>query len=129
MVLNLKKYSVSFLFLMGALLATHLLVYRAFPGFVKISRSNIFEIYLFLALLNSVHFVGLRWLFIKWAKYAGLLFTVLSMLKMAICVLYLWPYIFPSTDMSIALVLNFMVIYFVTLAFEVVFIAKNMTKI
>lgn len=128
MVLNLKKYSAYLIILLTLTAAIHFLLHRAAPNFIKLSYTHLYQIYGFLAVLNLVHFIGLRWLFKKWAKFAGLLFTAMSLVKMALCVLFLFPFIFPSTDLSIALVLNFMTVYFITLAFEVVFIAKNMSK-
>lgn len=129
MELNLKAYFTKFSAIVLALLVVHLLLVRALPNAIGITIQNLLEIYVFLLVLNAAHFFGLRWLFKKWAKYAGLLFTALSMVKMGIAILFLLPYIFPKTESSIAIVLNFMVIYFITLTYEVVYVAKNMTKI
>ncbi|MDA3892958.1 MAG: hypothetical protein PF517_14955 [Salinivirgaceae bacterium] len=129
MKLNLKTYSFKLGILMLSLGTVHLLFYRGVPDFLGLTLRHIIEIYVFLAALNITHFIGLRWLFKKWAKYAGLLFTALSMVKMGVAIIFLFPYIFPSTDQSIPMVLNFMVVYFSTLTFEVIFIAKKMTKI
>jgi len=125
MILNFKKYSLNLIILMAVLFVLHFMIYRAAPGFLSISIKMVFEIYGFLILLNLVHFIALKWLFKKWAKHAGLLFTALSLLKMGICILYLWPYML-STTSSLPVVLNFMAVYFATLVFEVVFIVKNM---
>jgi len=129
MELNLKVYSSKLGLVMFLLVCVHLLLLRGVPIFLGITFTHIIEIYIFLLVLNLVHFIGLKWLFKKWAKFAGLLFTALSMVKMGVAILFLLPYIFPATNLSIPFVLNFMVVYFSTLTYEVVFIAKNMTKI
>lgn len=121
--LNSIKYIQQLILLMAALFAIHFLLNRALNS--NLILLQLAEIYAFLTLLNIFHFIALRWLFIKWPTYAGLLFTALSFLKMLVCVLYLWPYIFPSNENSIILVFNFMAVYFITLTFEVIFIVKN----
>jgi hypothetical protein len=127
--LNLKKYIAFFLVFLSLIAILHYMLFLAFPDFIGISLKTLAEIYSFLLILNLAHFLGIKWLFIKWAKYAGFLFTGMSLVKMAVSILFLMPYIFPSTTQSIPAVLNFMGVYFLALTFEVIFIAKNMTKI
>lgn len=129
MELDFKNYLLKFSIIITVLLAINILIYRMIDslqmfGFVKLA-----EIYFFLIFLNIAHFFTIRQLFKKWPKYAGFLFTGLSLLKMGIAIIYLIPYIFPKTEISMPFVLNFMVVYFSTLIFEVVVVAKNMTKI
>ncbi len=126
--LDFKKYTFSLVIIMTILCIVHLLIYSALPNFLNISLKILFEIYGFLILLNLVHFIALKWLFNKWAKHAGLLFTGLSLLKMGICIIYLWPYVYSSTTSALPVVLNFMTVYFATLFFEVIFIIKSMLK-
>jgi len=129
MKLNLKKFITNFALLLLLMVIIHLLLYRGAANYIKITLQQLSEIYGFLLLLNVAHFIALSWLFKKWAKYAGLLFTAISLLKMTLCVLFLWPYIFPSTINSIPVVINFMIIYLITLGYEVVFIVKNLMKV
>jgi hypothetical protein len=129
MVLSLKKYTLTFLLLTFAFGAVHFFIGFKAPGFLGVSVFLLFQIYAFLIFLNVLNFIGLRWLFIKWPKYAGLLFSALSMIKMGICIVFLIPYIFPSTPSSVPFVFNFMAVYFISLLFEVIFIAKNMNKV
>lgn len=128
MTLNLSKYISSLLITALITAGIHYLVYRAAPSLIGSDPKYLFEIYIFLIILNTVHFIGLRLLFIKWAKYAGLLFTGLSLIKMGISLLFLLPYIFPSTDKSVFIVINFMTVYFIMLTVEVLFIAKSLNK-
>ncbi len=126
MELNLKKFSLNFLVFLTLIAAIHYLLIRSFPHFMGITIKIFTEIYAFLVILNLAHFLGIRWLFKKWAKYAGFLFTGMSLLKMGVSILFLVPYIFPSTQYSTPAVLNFIGVYFFTLAFEVIFMVKNM---
>lgn len=128
MVSNIKKYFVLLFVALIVLFALHFLIYRAFLSNIGLSLQVLIEMYFFLAVLSVVHFVAITWLFKKWPIYAGLIFTGLSLLKMAICVLYLFPYIFPSNDSSIVIALSFMFAYFILLGIEVVFISRNMVK-
>jgi len=125
MVLNLKKYIQNFLIIIILVGILHFLFYNAFLEYFGISIRMFFQIYGFLIFLNLLNFIALQWLFTKWPKYTGFLFTALSMIKMAFCILFLLPYIFPSNNGSISIVFNFMTVYFISLIFEVVFIAKN----
>ena len=68
---------------------------------------KIIEMYVVLYILSMVHFFAIRWIFKKWAKYAGLLFTALSLLKMIVALLYLMPDIFPAHSNSVSIAINF----------------------
>jgi hypothetical protein len=81
-----------------------------------------------MGLLTIIHFIGIYGLFKKWPIYSGFLFTVLSFLKMGIAIAYLFPFIFPATHGSIPIALNFMAVYLIILAFEVIYLTKNMLK-
>jgi len=126
MVLNLKKYIINFLIVIVLFGVIHVLFLYVFPVFIGISSKILLQIYGFLFLLNLLNFLALKWLFSQWPRYAGYLFTALSMFKMALCILFLIPYIFPSNIHSVSLVFNFMAVYLIALFFEVVYIAKNM---
>jgi len=128
MTLNLRKYSSNLLVTIFITAGIHYLLFRAAPNLIGLDPKYLIETYVFLAILNIVHFIGLRWLFIKWAKYAGLLFTAISMVKMGISLLFLLPYIFPSTDKSVFIVINFMSVYLILLTVEVLFIVKSVNK-
>lgn len=128
MVLSLKKYTLTFLPFALVFGTIHFVLSFKTPGLLGISIPLLVKIYAFLVFLNILHFIGLRWLFMKWPRYAGLLFSALSMVKMGCCIVFLIPYIFPATQSSVAFVFNFMAVYFISLLFEVIFIAKNMNK-
>jgi hypothetical protein len=127
-ILDLKKFLISFLTVLGGLFLMHVLLLRAIPNFMGVSYSWVTELYLFLAILTTAHFMGLRLLFKKWPKHSGFLFTGMSLLKMAVAVLYLLPYIFPAQDSSAAKALNFMASYLIILTFEVIYLTRNMLK-
>ncbi|MBI9066678.1 MAG: hypothetical protein JEZ09_05255 [Salinivirgaceae bacterium] len=129
MTLNINKFLTHFIPTFIVLFVIHFLLVRAVPNGLGMSQKILIESYVFLFLLTLVHFLALRWLFKKWPKYSGLLFTALSLIKMGLCILYLFPYIFPPNEKSIPIALNFMVDYFILLTFEVVFLVKNMNMI
>ena len=126
MKINLIKYLTSFLILIAGLFVAHFLAYRAFSNFIGISFQLLGTIYLFLLVLGVVHILAVRWLFSKWPRYAGFIFTGLSLVKMGISVLFLLPYLVSPNINALAIALNFMLIYLILLGFEVVFISKNM---
>jgi len=122
-----KFYSVFAPVFLGCL-AIHFLLFRAFHSW-GLSIKFLGEVYLFLGLITIVHYHVLSFLFKKWPRYAGILFTGLSMFKMGICFLFLFPAIYPHHEHSVSLALNFMALYFVLLFVEVIIITKNFTKI
>lgn len=126
MKLNTASFFKGFILTVIVTFGTHFLLLRAVN--LGIEQHLLFEIYIALILISTLHFFGIQWLFYKWFKYAGFIFTALSFVKMGVCLLYLLPYIFPSDDRSIAIALNFMVVYFALLFFEVLFITKNLLK-
>ncbi len=79
--------------------------------------------------LSIAHFVSLQFIFRKWSKYAGFLFTGLSFVKMALSIVFLFPYLMPLTYQSKPFALNFIFVYFVFLIFDVVFITQELKKI
>jgi len=112
----------------ATLFLVHFLLLHIFPQFISVSISRLIEMYIFLGLLTVIHFIGIHWLFKKWPIYSGFLFTALSFLKMGIAIAYLFPDIFPATHCSIPIALNFMAVYLIILAFEVIYLTKNMLK-
>ncbi len=128
MVLNLNKYITTLLAFTLLILGLHFLLSWLFPAFFLLQTNLLFSIYFFLLTINTVHFLGLKWLFQKWPRYSGFLFTAMSLLKMLVAFLFLFPFIFPSKTESIPLALNFMAAYLLFLFFEVVFLVKNMMK-
>jgi len=106
----------------------HFLLHRAFMSLSGFTVQTLIEEYVFLTFLSAVHFFAIHWLFKKWPKYSGFIFTGLSLLKMGVSILYLFPYIFPSNSQSVIIAINFMAVYFILLMYEVVFIAKSLGK-
>ncbi len=128
MILNLKKYFLRFFIIVTIAFCLHVLLYRAFLSNTGLSIQFLSEIYIFLIVLSAVHIIAIYWLFKKWPRYSGFIFTGLSLGKMLFSILYLFPYIFPSNEQSIMWAMNFMALYFVLLTYEVIFIAKSMGK-
>jgi hypothetical protein len=128
MILDLKNFLLRFLAAGGCLFIMHYVLLKVYPGFVAVTSSWLSEMYFFLGILTSFHFIGLRWLFKKWPTHSGLLFTAMSLLKMGIAIAYLLPYIFPAVEGSISKALNFMAAYLLILAFEVIYLTRNMVK-
>lgn len=128
MVLSTAQFFKQFLLIVTVIFGVHFLLHRAFDSFFGYNFNTLIEIYAFLIVLSVAHFFALQWLFKKWPKYSGFIFTGLSLLKMAVCVLYLFPSIYPANEQSIPVALSFMTIYMFLLAFEVVFIAKSLNK-
>lgn len=126
--LNVKKFLSLFFITFFATFFLHLLSYWSIPQLIKIDLDFLLKIYFFLLALSLVHFFILKVLFKNRLKYAGFIFTGMGLLKMALSILFLIPYIYPPKDNSIAHAMNFMFAYFVFLFFEVVFIVKNLQK-
>jgi hypothetical protein len=128
MIHDLKKFLIIFLLVAGGLFLIHLFLLKVFPHFFAVQSEWIIEMYLFLGILTSIHYIGLLWLFKKWPIHSGLLFTGMSLIKMGIAIVYLFPYIFPSIQGSTSKALNFMASYLIILAFEVIYLTRNMLK-
>lgn len=128
MELNLNKFLRILSLFSVLLLSLHFLLLRAFPVFIGLSAKSLLAIYLFFVLLSLAHFIGLKWLFHKWPRYSGFIFTAMSLLKMAVAILFLLPSIFPANTMAMVMALNFMTVYLAYLALEVVFLVKNLMK-
>ncbi|MGD9991860.1 MAG: hypothetical protein AB7S69_01055 [Salinivirgaceae bacterium] len=128
MELNLNRF-IRILSLFSVLfLSLHFLLLRAFPSFIGLSAKSLIAIYLFLIFLSLAHFIGLKWLFHKWPRYSGFIFTAISLFKMAVAILFLLPSIFPANATAMVMALNFMTVYLAFLALEVVFLVKNLMK-
>jgi hypothetical protein len=123
--LDALKYSITLTILLGGLLGVNLLALNTFPSILQFSDTVLMEIYLFLFLLNIVHFFILKILLKKWGSYAGVLFMALSLVKMFISLLFILFLIMAQVEHPISPVLNFMFLYFITLILEVLFIAKS----
>ncbi len=128
MKLSIKKFFVSFFPIVTVAFGLHFLLYRAFLAESGLTLQILTEIYAFLLILSIAHIFAIYWLFKKWPRYSGFIFTGLSLGKMLFSILYLFPYIFPSNEQSIMWALNFMGLYFVLLTYEVIFIARSMGK-
>lgn len=128
MALNPKKYFAQLVILLISVFGIHYLIQRAFMSTNGFDLKTLIEIYVFLTFLSAAHFFAIYWLFKKWPKYAGFIFTGLSLLKMAVSILYLLPFIFPSNSLSVTIAINFMIVYLVLLMYEVVFVAKSLGK-
>ncbi|MGE4290281.1 MAG: hypothetical protein AB7E36_16495 [Salinivirgaceae bacterium] len=128
MELNLNKFVRVFSLFSIVFIGLHFLLLRAFPSFIGLSVKSLLSIYLFLIVLSFAHFIGLKWLFHKWPRYSGFIFTAMSLSKMAVAILFLLPSIFPANATAMTMALNFMTVYLAFLALEVVFLVKNLMK-
>jgi hypothetical protein len=123
---EVRNFLIRFLIMLAVMFFLHYLLLHAFSQLLGVTNDWIIEMYVFMTILTSIHFIALSWLFKKWPVYSGFIFTGISLLKMLLAVIYLLPYIFPSNLSSIAIALNFMAAYLIILTFEVIYIAKNM---
>lgn len=126
--LNLPKFLKYFLIFALSLFIVHWLFWRAFAQASSIDFLQIVSIHGFLIALTLVHFIFIKWFFKKWPRQAGFIFTGMSVLKMILAVLFLFPFIYPLHSLSIPLALNFIGVYLLFLSFEVVFLVKNLIK-
>ncbi len=105
MELNLNKFIRVLSVFSVLFLSLHFLLLRAFPAFIAISAKSLIAIYLFLIVLSLAHFIGLKWLFHKWPRYSGFIFTAMSLFKMAVAIIFLFPYIFPANASAMVMAL------------------------
>ena len=107
------------------LFAVHFLLARAFP---VCAADGIYEAHLFLFVLTVVVVLVLKFIFRKMAQKKqglfGYIFMASSLVKMALCVVFLIPIIRSDADYRIAYVVQFFVLYFAYLVMEVVLVAK-----
>ena len=106
------------------LFAIHFLLARAFP---VCAAAGIYEAHLFLFVLTAAVIGVLKFIFRKMTQKRGLfgyVFMASSLVKMALCVVFLIPIIRSDADYRIAYVLQFFVLYFAYLVMEVVLVAK-----
>lgn len=106
------------------LFALHFLLARAFP---VCAAAGIYEAHLFLFVLTVAVVLVLKFIFRKMTQKQGLfgyVFMASSLLKMALCVVFLIPIIRGDADYRIAYVVQFFVLYFAYLVMEVVLVAK-----
>lgn len=106
------------------LFAVHFLLARAFP---VCAAEGIYEAHLFLFALTVAVVLVLKFIFRKMTQKQGLFgyaFMASSLVKMALCVVFLIPIIRSDADYRIAYVIQFFVLYFAYLIMEVVLVAK-----
>lgn len=106
------------------LFAVHFLLARAFP---VCATEGIYEAHLFLFVLTVAVVLVLKFIFRKMTQKQGLFgyaFMASSLVKMALCVVFLIPIIRSDADYRIAYVVQFFVLYFAYLIMEVVLVAK-----
>ena len=129
MLLNLKKYTTYLLTILILLWFVNVAVFKFIDKTHIVPQNILLNIYIFLAVLNIIHFAVLKFLFKKQAKQTGFVFMAASFLKMGVSVLFIIIYIVKNTTDSIPATMNFMTVYLALLAYEVIFILKNMIKI
>jgi len=127
--LNLKKYSFTLIISLLVLWFINSQLITLFPSIFLFTDGLLQSIYIFLGIINIIHFFILKVLFAKWIKQVGFIYMALSFLKMLACVLFIVISIINDVDEPISAVLNFMVVYFTTLFVEVLFVVKNMIKV
>jgi len=106
------------------LFAVHFLLARAFP---ICASDGIYEAHLFLFVLTVIVVLVLKLIFRKMTQKQGLfgyVFMAASLVKMALCVVFLIPIIRSDADYRIAYVVQFFILYFSYLIMEVVLVAK-----
>ncbi|MBQ3990147.1 MAG: hypothetical protein II630_04835 [Bacteroidales bacterium] len=106
------------------LFAVHFPLARAFP---VCAAEGIYEAHLFLFVLTVAVVLVLKFIFRKMTQKQGLfgyVFMASSLVKMALCVVFLIPIIRGDADYRIAYVVQFFILYFAYLVMEVVLVAK-----
>ena len=106
------------------LFAVHFLLARAFP---ICASDGIYEAHLFLFVLTVIVVLVLKLIFRKMTQKQGLfgyVFMAASLVKMALCVVFLIPIIRSDADYRIAYVVQFFILYFSYLIMDVVLVAK-----
>lgn len=106
------------------LFSVHFLLARAFP---VCAAAGIYEAHLFLFVLTVAVVLVLKFIFRKMTQKQGLfgyVFMASSLVKMALCVVFLIPIIRSDADYRVAYVVQFFVLYFSYLVMEVVMVAK-----
>ena len=107
----------------------HFLLARAFP---ICASDGIYEAHLFLFVLTVIVVLVLKFIFRKMTQKQGLfgyIFMAASLVKMALCVVFLIPIIRSDADYRIAYVVQFFVLYFSYLVMEVVLVAKLLKSV
>ena len=127
--LNIKKYTITLIPTLLVLWYLNSLIFDYFPTLLSFPQGILNDIFLFLGILNILHFYLLWKLFKKLPKHAGYIYMALSMVKMVACVLFIVVSIFKTIENPTSAVLNFLVLYFITLFIELFFIVRGMTKI
>lgn len=113
----------SILFGFGALMyLLHNLSLRAFE--ILECESQFLAVHLFLFILTSAGILATLFLLKKRSSFVGIAFVGVSLLKMLMSVLFIYPVIKSDAVYVKIYVVQFMVIYFVYLTFEVVYIAR-----
>ena len=106
------------------LFSVHFLLARAFP---VCAAEGIYEAHLFLFVLTVAVVLVLKFIFRKMTQKQGLFgyaFMASSLVKMALCVVFLIPIIRSDADYRIAYVVQFFILYFAYLVMEVMLVAK-----
>lgn len=120
------KFIFSILIFAIVLAGIHYLVYNALPE--KYRPQGIIEMHIFLILLTVMMHTLLTILLRKKREYMGYGFIGASFLKIMICVLFLLPEILHQKPTTVSYVLQFFGGYFAYLAFEVIFLMRELKK-
>ena len=120
-----KHLSVLFAFGIGVFLL-HFLLRMAFD--ILQQGPDVFGLHVFLFLLTAVGILATLFLLKKHSSYVGYAFMGVSVLKMLISALFLLPVINKHLDGVKIYVLQFIVIYFVYLGFEMIYIVRLLNR-
>jgi hypothetical protein len=120
-----KHLSVLFAFGVGVFLV-HFLLRRAFV--VMQQGPGLLGLHIFLFLLTAAGVLATLILLKKHSTYVGYAFMGVSVLKMLFSVLFLLPVINKHIDGVKIYVLQFIVIYFVYLGFEMIYIVRLLNR-
>ena len=124
----MKKRIISFItyliFLAVCLGGVHFLSLRLIPE--KYHVDNAYEMHVFLFILTLVVYVSLNFLLNKRRYLMGYGFMVTSLLKMGLSVVFLLPQILHKTPVTKSYIVQFFILYFFYLIFEVIMLAKDL---
>lgn len=120
------NFTTSLIFLATCLGGIHFLSLRLIPEQYHVQ--HIYEMHIFLFLLTLVVYVLLTFLLNKKRYLMGYGFMVTSILKMGLSILFLLPQIVNKTSTTKSYVIQFFILYFCYLIFEVIILAKDLKR-
>lgn len=115
---DIRSFLIRLLIFTGILSATHFSIFHLFISDISLYIPLV-AIYIFNTLLVLVIYWIVRYKVRRGSKKGYSIFLSLTILKMALAVVFLWPLFTGKSDYPRIEVINFFIPYFLYLAFEV----------